>query len=103
VALVRVEQFYPFPEVALSKIISRYKKAQEFLWVQEEPENMGGWQFVRPRLEALLSRPLRYVGRPASASPATGYPKIYRRLQDAIINEAAGIEEADRAASAGAN
>jgi len=103
VALVRVEQFYPFPEAALSKIITRYKKAQEFLWVQEEPENMGGWQFVRHRLEALLSRPLRYVGRPAAASPATGYPKIYRRLQDAIINEAAGIEEADRAASAGAN
>jgi len=103
VALIRVEQFHPFPETALNKIIGRYKKAREFLWVQEEPENMGGWQFIRPRLEALLSRPLRYVGRPASASPATGYPKIYRRQQDAIINAAAGIEEADRAASAGAN
>jgi 2-oxoglutarate dehydrogenase E1 component len=103
VALIRMEQFYPFPEATLSKIIARYKKAEAFLWVQEEPENMGGWQFARPRLEALLSRPLRYVGRPAAASPATGYPKIYRRLQDAIINEAVGVEEADRAASAGAN
>ena len=103
VALIRLEQFHPFPEDALRKVITHYKKAREFLWVQEEPENMGGWQFVRPRLEPLLSGLLRYVGRPAAASPATGYPKIYRRLQDAIIDKAAGIEEADRAASAGAN
>jgi len=102
-ALIRLEQLHPFPEGALAGVIARYKKAREFLWVQEEPENMGGWQFVRPHLEALLPKPLRYVGRPASASPATGYPKIYRRQQDAIVNEAVGIEEADRAASAAAN
>ena len=103
VALVRLEQFYPFPADALRDIIARYKKAREFLWAQEEPENMGGWQFVRSRLEVLTGQPLRYVGRPAAASPATGYPKIYRRQQDALIDEAAGIEEADRAASAAAN
>ena len=102
-ALLRVEQLYPFPEEALGRIIARYKKACEFLWVQEEPENMGAWQFIRPRLGPLLSQPLRYVGRPASASPATGYPKVYRRLQDAIIDEAVGIEDADRAASAAVN
>jgi len=98
-ALVRLEQFYPLPEKALGKIIKRYKKAREYFWVQEEPENMGGWQFARPRLEALLDKPLHYVGRPAAASPATGYPKIYRRQQDAIIDEAIGVREADRAAS----
>ena len=103
VALVRLEQFYPFPEGALRDIIARYKKAREYLWAQEEPENMGGWQFVRSRLEVLTGQPLRYVGRPAAASPATGYPKIYRRQQDALIDEAVGIEEADRAASAAAN
>jgi 2-oxoglutarate dehydrogenase E1 component len=103
VALVRLEQFYPFPEGALRDVIARYKKAREFLWAQEEPENMGGWQFVRSRLEVLTGQPLRYVGRPAAASPATGYPKIYRRQQDALIDEAVGIEEADRAASAAAN
>ena len=102
-ALVRLEQFYPFPEAALKATIKRYKKAREFLYVQEEPENMGGWQFVRPRLEPLLKKPLRYVGRPASASPASGYPKIFRRQQDSILNEAVGIEDADRAASAAAN
>mgnify|MGYP000229968077 FL=1 len=99
VALVRLEQFYPLPEKALGQIIKRYKKAREYFWVQEEPENMGGWQFARPRLEALLNKPLHYVGRPAAASPATGYPKIYRRQQDAIIDEAIGVREADRAAS----
>jgi 2-oxoglutarate dehydrogenase E1 component len=103
VALIRLEQFYPFPADALRDIMARYKNAREFLWVQEEPENMGGWQFVRSRLEALTGQPLRYVGRPAAASPATGYPKIYRRQQDALIDEAVGIEEADRAASAAAN
>jgi 2-oxoglutarate dehydrogenase E1 component len=103
VALVRLEQFYPFPEQALHDILARYKKAREFLWAQEEPENMGGWQFVRSRLEVLTGQPLRYAGRPAAASPATGYPKIYRRQQDALIDEAVGIEEADRAASAAAN
>jgi len=102
-ALVRLEQFYPFPEAALETTIKRYSKAREFLYVQEEPENMGGWQFVRPRLETLLKKPLRYVGRPASASPASGYPKIFRRQQDAILNEAVGIEDADRAASSAAN
>ena len=102
-ALLRVEQLYPFPEEALGRIIARYKTACEFLGVQEEPENMGAWQFIRPRLGPLLSQPLRYVGRPASASPATGYPKVYRRLQDAIIDEAVGIEDADRAASAAVN
>ena len=103
VALIRLEQFYPFPEGALRDIMARYKKAREYLWAQEEPENMGGWQFVRSRLEVLTGQPLRYVGRPAAASPATGYPKIYRRQQDALIDEAVGIEEADRAASAAAN
>lgn len=98
-ALVRLEQFYPFPKNAIGRIIKRYKKAREYLWVQEEPENMGGWQFARPRLKALLDKPLHYVGRPAAASPATGYPKIYRRQQDAIIDEAIGVREADRAAS----
>jgi 2-oxoglutarate dehydrogenase E1 component len=97
-ALVRLEQFYPFPEDALRDLIARYKKVRDVLWVQEEPQNMGGWQFVRPRLEPLLKHALHYVGRPPAASPATGYPKIYRRQQEAIIAEAAGIDETDRAA-----
>jgi 2-oxoglutarate dehydrogenase E1 component len=103
VAIVRLEQFYPFPEAALQKIIKRYKKAGEWAWVQEEPENMGGWPFVRPRLEALADRPLTYIGRDAAASPATGFPKIYRRQQDAIIDTAVETEDHDRTASSAAN
>lgn len=102
-ALVRLEQFYPFPDKALRGIIARYRKAREILWAQEEPRNMGAWSFVSPRLEALLDRPLEYAGRPPAASPATGYPKIYRRQQDAILDQAVGPEDPDRADSAKEN
>jgi 2-oxoglutarate dehydrogenase E1 component len=102
-ALVRLEQFYPFPEDALRKIVKRYGKVREWVWVQEEPANMGGWQFVRPHLEALVGRKVTYIGRDAAASPATGFPKIYRRQQDAVIDTAVGTEEADRTASSAAN
>ncbi|MBL0712488.1 MAG: 2-oxoglutarate dehydrogenase E1 component [Desulfosarcina sp.] len=102
-AIVRIEQFYPFPEKALRDLFKQYAGAREWAWVQEEPENMGGWQFMRPRLEALLDRTVAYIGREAAASPATGFPKIYRRQQDAIIDKAVGTEEADRSASMAVN
>ena len=74
VAILRLEQFYPFPAELLSKLVADYPQATELVWAQEEPRNMGGWTFVEPRLEGLLpqfGRP-RYAGRTASASPATG-------------------------------
>lgn len=88
VAIVRIEQYYPFPEEALRKVAKRYAKAKDWKWVQEEPENMGPWWFVRPLLESVLGQPLHYVGRKPSPSPATGFPKIYRRDQDAILDQA---------------
>lgn len=88
VAIVRVEQYYPFPGEPLRQVVMGYSQAKIWKWVQEEPENMGPWWFVRPLLEEILSRPLRYVGRKPSASPATGFPKIYRRDQDAILDHA---------------
>ena len=90
IAIVRLEQFYPFPEKQLKTVLNQYPKVQKYIWVQEEPQNMGGWVFVRPRLEKLLGRPMEYVGRKASASPATGFPNIYKREQAAITNEAVG-------------
>ena len=90
VAIVRLEQFYPFPEVLVTEIAARYASCKQWCWVQEEPENMGGWRFVRPLLENLIGRPLQYIGRPAAASPATGFPMIYRRQQAAITDEAVG-------------
>ena len=89
-AIIRVEQLYPFPEQALKAIFSRYKKAKSWIWVQEEPENMGAWSYIRPRLENLLKKPLSYVGRNASASPATGFPNIYKIEQDDIVDRAIG-------------
>jgi 2-oxoglutarate dehydrogenase E1 component len=90
VAIVRLEQLYPFPEKTLQPILNALAGAEEFLWVQEEPENMGAWQFVRPRLETLIGKSPRYVGRPAAASPATGFPMIYKQQQEAISDQAVG-------------
>ena len=92
VAILRLEQFYPFPQQALLEWLAAFPQANEILWVQEEPQNMGGWNFVRPRLEALMSgrQELRYVGRAASASPATGSYTIHQLEQQQIVKEALG-------------
>ncbi len=89
-AIVRVEQLYPFPEKALKAAIGRFKKATTWLWVQEEPENMGAWRHIQPRLAPLIKHKLNYVGRKAAASPATGFPKIYKMEQDGIVDQAVG-------------
>jgi 2-oxoglutarate dehydrogenase E1 component len=90
IAIVRLEQLYPFPEAVLGSILSTYTKATSWAWVQEEPENMGAWQFVRHRFGELIGQPMTYIGRPAAASPATGFPNIYRQQQNAIADEAVG-------------
>jgi len=92
-AIVRLEQFYPFPEIQLKAVIRTYKRVRQFIWVQEEPENMGAWVFVRPRLERLIGKPLEYIGRNAAASPATGFPSIYRKEQGAVTEKAIGNDE----------
>jgi len=89
-AIVRVEQFYPFPETQLKNVIKKYSKARQYIWVQEEPQNMGAWFFIRPRLAKLIGKHIKYIGRKASASPATGFPHIYRQEQAAVIEEAVG-------------
>lgn len=89
-AVVRLEQFYPFPETQLKAVIQKYNGARQYFWVQEEPENMGGWFFVRPLIEKLTGKTIKFIGRKASASPATGFPNIYRREQAAIIEDAVG-------------
>jgi 2-oxoglutarate dehydrogenase E1 component len=94
-AIIRLEQFYPFPETQLKTVIRKYKQVRQFIWVQEEPENMGAWFFVRPRLEKLIGKPMEYIGRNAAASPATGFPSIYRKEQTAVIDTALGIGESD--------
>jgi len=88
VAIVRIEQFYPFPVQQLKEIVSQYESAAEWLWVQEEPQNMGGWSFMHPRLAELIGRAVGYVGRPPAASPAVGLLNVHRQEQEAVLNKA---------------
>jgi len=91
VVLVRVEQYYPFPEEGLRRVLEPYASAREWVWAQEEPENMGAWPFLNPRLKALLDRNMTYAGRSASASPATGHHQVHKEEQARLVNEALGI------------
>lgn len=90
VALVRLEQFYPFPKARLQEIVSAYPNAKELFWCQEEPKNMGGWTFVSPRILGMFatSKITRYVGRHASASPATGSYSVHELEQKKLVSEA---------------
>jgi multifunctional 2-oxoglutarate metabolism enzyme len=91
VALVRVEQLYPFAATQAKEILGRYAASSEVVWAQEEPRNMGAWRVMRESMEPLLeatSRELRYVGRPESASPATGSGKRHQQEQAEIVNDA---------------
>ncbi len=85
VAIVRVEQLYPFPKDQLMGVLKRYSKAKEFVWCQEEPENMGAWSFV---LRKLREVPLEVVARRESSSPATGTPYQHAKQQQYIIKKA---------------
>jgi 2-oxoglutarate dehydrogenase E1 component len=87
-AILRIEQFYPFPEALLKDVLSGYPSSAVFHWVQEEPENMGGWDFMRWRLMALTGADPGYIGRPAAASPASGYLASYKREQKLILKTA---------------
>ncbi len=93
--IVRVEQLYPFPEQAFEKLLNEYAAVEEIVWLQEEPLNMGAWNFVRSRLRQLLGDHLLlyYVGRPESSSPAEGSSTMYRINQKALIHQAFKVEE----------
>jgi len=96
VALVRLEQMYPFPEISLGRALAAYQNA-DVVWCQEEPENMGAWNFVDRRIEKVLSRldmkvrrPV-YLGRDAAASPATGLAKTHMIQQARLVATVLGI------------
>jgi 2-oxoglutarate dehydrogenase E1 component len=88
--LLKVEQIYPFPKGQLRREIRKYSNTTEIVWVQEEPQNMGAWSFVKDRvaLEMKAWQTLRYVGRPESASAATGSLKVHLKEQAALIKAA---------------
>jgi 2-oxoglutarate dehydrogenase E1 component len=91
IALVRVEQLYPFAADLARDILARYPDSAEVVWAQEEPRNMGAWRFMSEQILPLLDatrRELRYVGRPESASPATGSGKRHQQEQAEIVADA---------------
>ena len=97
VAILRLEQLYPFPLQRLTDILQRYPESAELFWVQEEPENMGAWYFVEEQMQSIINpspnssvprRNLGYVGRTTAASPAAGAHKVHHDQQEALIEEA---------------
>ena len=90
VAIARIEQLYPFPEKEFATLINNYKHTKEIFWCQEEPENQGAWDAIRPFLLSGLSKEqkLRYAGRTASASPAVGYAATHVQEQETLVKQA---------------
>ncbi len=97
VAILRLEQLYPFPLQRLTDILRRYSDTAELFWVQEEPENMGPWDFVEEQMQSIINpsgenvanrRQLRYVGPPTAPSPAPGAHKVHNDQQEALVSEA---------------
>jgi 2-oxoglutarate dehydrogenase E1 component len=93
VALIRIEQLYPFPKEVLANILKQYPKESQIIWAQEEPQNMGAWYFIKPDLEDVLNEisfntsEAKYIGRKKAASPAAGYLKMHNKEQAQIIEE----------------
>ncbi|MGM8365782.1 2-oxoglutarate dehydrogenase E1 component [Virgibacillus sp. W0181] len=87
---IRIEQIYPFPKKQLEKVLNKLPNVDEVVWVQEEPKNMGSWNFVANHIRELLKegQSLRYIGRPDRSSPAVGEPNIHKVLQNKIIKKA---------------
>ena len=90
VAIVRIEQLYPFPIEEYTAIVRKYSNAREIVWCQEEPQNQGGWYQIRHRLQEPLSKDhqLLYAGRAPAAAPATGIPQMHAEQQQALVDAA---------------
>jgi 2-oxoglutarate dehydrogenase E1 component len=87
VAVVRVEQLYPWPEQQILEILDRYPNARQVWWVQEEPGNMGAWNFVHGKLHKILRdrAELKHLARPTSPSPASGSLTVHEREQEQLL------------------
>ena len=96
VAIVRVEQLYPFPRPEIEAALARYRNAAEVCWVQEEPRNMGAWSFIEPRLRELLpaGSKLSYVGRDEAASPAVGSFRLHQVEEDTFVRQSLDVAPA---------
>jgi 2-oxoglutarate dehydrogenase E1 component len=93
IAIIRIEQLYPFPYDDLEEILTKYQNVNEFIWCQEEPLNQGAWFSHRHRIQRVLDRlgegnEVNLVSRPAAAAPAVGLMKLHLQQQEDLINEA---------------
>lgn len=92
VAIVRLEQFYPFPEGELAAALEPFGKKVPVYWVQEEPSNMGAWWFLKARFGHLIyGHAFEGIARPESSSPAVGSSKVHKREQEQLVREALGL------------
>jgi 2-oxoglutarate dehydrogenase E1 component len=90
VAIIRVEQLYPFPHKAFGNELKKYPNATEIVWTQDEPQNQGAWFFVQHYIHENMAdgQKLGYSGRAASASPAVGYSHLHQEQQKALVDGA---------------
>jgi 2-oxoglutarate dehydrogenase E1 component len=90
IAILRIEQLYPFPKANLIEELQRYQKAKEIVWCQEESKNQGAWYSIKHCIEESLAswQTLSYVGRKASASPATGHTLVHLKNQQLLVDQA---------------
>jgi 2-oxoglutarate dehydrogenase E1 component len=95
VALVRVEELYPWPHDNVAQVVDSYPAIEDVVWAQEEPKNMGAWSFIWPRLRVSTGNAItvRYIGRPERASPAEGYSADHTREQKRIVDEVFTLPE----------
>ncbi len=94
VAIIRVEQFYPCPEGQMVEVVARYEGADTVVWVQEEPQNRGGWAFISQRLRHLFpGHQVQYAGRETAASPAPGSLQLHRIEQEQLVRDALGLPQ----------
>ena len=96
IAIVRVEQLYPYPEKRLDEVLAAYPNVKELVWAQEEPKNQGAWLFIAPRLyddiiESGKQIRISYAGREASAAPACGSAYLHAKQQAQLVNDALAI------------
>ncbi len=100
VAIVRIEELYPFPIEEYARVIGRYKNAKEIVWCQEEPQNQGAWYQIRHRLQESLGdrQQLYYAGRPGAAAPASGIHALHVRQQQALVSAALASSARERTA-----
>jgi 2-oxoglutarate dehydrogenase E1 component len=97
IAIVRLEQLYPFPEEMVVKMLKKYTKAKEYVWAQEEPRNMGCWRFIRAYMEEALLKSgikehINYIGRVEASSPAAGYMYVHNKQQETLVHEALSLK-----------